>query len=172
MLEGAEAAVSTASGMGAISSAMWTALKAGDHLIASKTLYGCTFAFLNHGISKYGVEVTFVDTTDPENVRAAMKDNTRVVFLETPSNPTLEVADIQAISDLAHENKDCLVIVDNTFCTPYIQRPLEFGADVVIHSGTKFSIGILSAKPCSEVIRKVFHDFYPNNFLKILSLFL
>ena len=141
LLEGAEAAVSTASGMGAISSAMWTALKAGDHIVASKTLYGCTFAFLNHGITRYGVEVSFVDTTDPENVRAAMKENTKVVFLETPANPTLEVADIQAISNIAHENKDCLVMVDNTFCTPYIQRPLEFGADVVIHSGTKFLNG-------------------------------
>lgn len=141
MLEGAEAAVSTASGIGAISSAMWTALKAGDHIVASKTLYGCTYAFLNHGITRFGVEVTFVDTTDPENVRAAMKENTKVVFLETPANPTLEIADIQAISTIAHENNDCLVMVDNTFCTPYIQRPLEFGADVVIHSGTKFLNG-------------------------------
>jgi len=141
MLEGTEAAVSTASGMGAISSAMWTALKAGDHLIASKTLYGCTFAFLNHGITRYGVEVTFVDTTDPQNVREAMKENTKVVFLETPANPTLEIANIQAISTIVHENKDCIVMVDNTFCTPYIQRPLELGADVVIHSGTKFLNG-------------------------------
>lgn len=141
MLEGAEAAVSTASGIGAISSAMWTALKAGDHIVASKTLYGCTYAFLNHGITRFGVEVTFVDTTDPENVRAALKENTKVVFLETPANPTLEIADIQAISTIAHENNDCLVMVDNTFCTPYIQRPLEFGADVVIHSGTKFLNG-------------------------------
>jgi len=141
MLEGAEAAVSTASGMGAISSAMWTALKAGDHLVASKTLYGCTFAFLNHGITRFGIEVTFVDTTNPQNVRAAMKENTKVVFLETPANPTLEIADIREIANIAHENKECLVMVDNTFCTPYIQRPLEFGADVIIHSGTKFLNG-------------------------------
>jgi methionine-gamma-lyase len=141
MLEGAEAAVSTASGIGAVSSAFWTALKAGDHVVSAKTLYGCTFAFLNHGISRYGVEVTFVDTTDPENVRKAMRPNTKVVYLETPANPTLEVADIKAISEIAHEKEDCIVMVDNTFCSPYIQRPLELGADVVIHSGTKFLNG-------------------------------
>lgn len=141
MLEGAEASVSTASGIGAVSSAFWTALKSGDHVVSAKTLYGCTFAYLNHGISRYGVEVTFVDTTDPENVRKAMRPNTKVVYLETPANPTLEVADIKAISDIAHEKEDCIVMVDNTFCSPYIQRPLELGADVVIHSGTKFLNG-------------------------------
>lgn len=141
MLEGAEAAISTASGIGAVASAFWTVLKAGDHVVAAKTLYGCTYAYLNHGISRYGVEVTFVDTTNLEEVRQAMRDNTKVVYLETPANPNLEVADIEAISKIAHQNKDCIVMVDNTFCTPYIQRPLEFGADVVIHSGTKFLNG-------------------------------
>lgn len=141
MLEGAEAAISTASGIGAVASAFWTVLKAGDHVVAAKTLYGCTYAYLNHGISRYGVEVTFVDTTNLEEVRRAMRENTKVVYLETPANPNLEVADIEAISKIAHQNKDCIVMVDNTFCTPYIQRPLEFGADVVIHSGTKFLNG-------------------------------
>ncbi|WP_346846451.1 MULTISPECIES: methionine gamma-lyase [unclassified Clostridium] len=141
MLEGAEAAISTASGIGAVASAFWTVLKAGDHVVAAKTLYGCTYAYLNHGISRYGVEVTFVDTTNLEEVRQAMRENTKVVYLETPANPNLEVADIEAISEIAHQNKDCIVMVDNTFCTPYIQRPLEFGADVVIHSGTKFLNG-------------------------------
>ncbi|MBE6058850.1 MAG: methionine gamma-lyase [Clostridium sulfidigenes] len=141
MLEGAEAAISTASGIGAVASAFWTVLKAGDHVVAAKTLYGCTYAYLNHGISRYGVEVTFVDTTNLEEVRQAMRENTKIVYLETPANPNLEVADIEAISTIAHQNKDCIVMVDNTFCTPYIQRPLEFGADVVIHSGTKFLNG-------------------------------
>ncbi len=141
MLEGAEAAISTASGIGAVASAFWTVLKAGDHVVAAKTLYGCTYAYLNHGISRYGVEVTFVDTTNLEEVRQAMRENTKVVYLETPANLNLEVADIEAISKIAHQNKDCIVMVDNTFCTPYIQRPLEFGADVVIHSGTKFLNG-------------------------------
>jgi len=141
MLEGAEAAISTASGIGAVASAFWTALKAGDHVVAAKTLYGCTYAYLNHGISRYGVEVTFVDATNLEEVSQAMRENTKVVYLETPANPNLEIVDIEAISKIAHESKDCIVMVDNTFCTPYIQRPLEFGADVVIHSGTKFLNG-------------------------------
>lgn len=141
MLEGAEAAISTASGIGAVASAFWTVLKSGDHVVAAKTLYGCTYAYLNHGITRYGVEVTFVDTTNIEEVRQAMRENTKVVYLETPANPNLDVADIEAISKIAHENKECIVMVDNTFCTPYIQRPLEFGADVVIHSGTKFLNG-------------------------------
>jgi methionine-gamma-lyase len=141
LLEGAEAAVSTGSGMGAITSALWTALKAGDHLIATDTLYGCTFSYLNHGLTRFGVEVTFVDATDPENVRKAMKDNTKVVYLESPVNPTLEIIDIEAISKIAHEKEGCIVVVDNTFCTPYIQRPIELGADVVVHSATKFLNG-------------------------------
>lgn len=141
LLEGAEACMSMGSGMGAISSALWTALKAGDHVVAADTLYGCTFALLSHGMPRYGVEVTFVDTKDPQNVKNAMKPNTKVVYLETPANPTLDVADIQAISDIAHENEGCLVMVDNTFCTPYIQRPIELGADVVVHSATKYLNG-------------------------------
>ncbi|WP_270641878.1 methionine gamma-lyase [Paraclostridium sordellii] len=141
LLEGAEACMSTASGIGAISSALWTALKAGDHVVASKTLYGCTFALLNHGLTRYGVEVTFVDATNLDEIKAAMKENTRVVYLETPANPDLKLIDIEAVSKIAHENKDCIVMVDNTFCTPYIQRPLEWGADVVVHSATKYLNG-------------------------------
>lgn len=141
MLEGAEAAVSTGSGMGAVSSAFWTILNSGDHVIAARTLYGCTFAYLNHGLTRYGVEVTFVDTTNPENIRSAMRENTKIVYLETPDNPTLQITDIEAIAKIAHEKKGCMVLVDNTFCTPYIQRPIELGADVVIHSGTKFLNG-------------------------------
>jgi methionine-gamma-lyase len=141
LLEGAEAAMSQASGMGAITSALWTALAAGDHVVAATTLYGCTFAFLNHGISRYGVEVTFVDMRDPENVRHAMRPNTKVVYLESPANPTMDIADIAAISQIAHENPDCLVFVDNTYCTPYLQRPIELGADVVLHSATKYLNG-------------------------------
>ncbi len=141
ILEGAEAAAATGSGMGAVSAAMWSALKAGDHLIASETLYGCTFAFLNHGLTSFGVDVTFVDPGDPESIRKAMRKNTRVVYLETPANPTLKITDIGVIAKIAHENENCMVIVDNTFCTPYIQRPIELGADAVIHSATKFLNG-------------------------------
>ncbi|MCY6485951.1 methionine gamma-lyase, partial [Clostridium aestuarii] len=141
LLEGAEAAVATASGIGAISSSLWTALKAGDHVVASDTLYGCTFALLNHGLTKFGIEVTFVDITNLEEVKNAIKPNTRVVYLETPANPTLKITDIEAVAKMAHEVKDCLVFVDNTFNTPYIQKPLDFGADVVLHSGTKYLNG-------------------------------
>ncbi|CEQ28043.1 methionine gamma-lyase [Paraclostridium sordellii] len=141
LLEGAEACMSTASGIGAISSALWTALKAGDHVVASKTLYGCTFALLNHGLTRYGVEVTFVDATNLDEIKAAMKENTRVVYLETPANPDLKLIDIESVSKIAHEKKDCIVMVDNTFCTPYIQRPLEWGTDVVVHSATKYLNG-------------------------------
>lgn len=141
LLEGAEAGAATASGIGAISSAFWTALKAGDHVVASDTLYGCTFALLNHGLTRFGIDVTFVDITNLEEVKKAIRPNTRVVYLETPANPTLKITDIEAVAKMAHEVKDCLVFVDNTFNTPYIQRPLDFGADVVLHSGTKYLNG-------------------------------
>ncbi|MEW9121332.1 MAG: methionine gamma-lyase [Thermotaleaceae bacterium] len=140
-LENAEAAVSVASGIGAITSVLWTAVKAGDHIVAAKTLYGCTFAFLSHGLTRFGVEVTFVDTTDPENVRKAMRGNTKVVYLESPANPNMVMSDIEVISRIAHEVEGCIVVVDNTYCTPYLQRPLDLGADVVVHSATKYLNG-------------------------------
>lgn len=140
-LENAEAAIITSSGMGAISSVIWTLTSQGDHIIAPETLYGGTFALLTHGISKYGVEVTFVDTRNPENVRKAMKDNTRIVYLETPANPNMVICDIEEISKIAHENEKCHVMVDNTYCTPYIQRPIDYGADIVVHSATKYLNG-------------------------------
>jgi methionine-gamma-lyase len=142
LLEGGEAAVATGSGMGAISSALWTALKAGDHIVASDTLYGCTFALLNHGLTRFGVDVTFVNASNLEAVREALRPNTKVVYLETPANPTLKINDIRKISNIAHQNNsDCLVFVDNTFCTPCLQRPLALGADVVVHSATKYLNG-------------------------------
>ena len=141
ILENGEVAVSFASGIGAITGVFWAAVKAGDHIVAAKTLYGCTFDFLSHGLTRYGVEVTFVDTSDPENVRKAMKENTKVVYLETPANPNMLISDIEAISKIAHEKEDCMVIVDNTYCSPNIQRPLELGADVVVHSATKYLNG-------------------------------
>ena len=140
-LENAEAAISTASGIGAITSVLWVAVSAGDHIVAAKTLYGCTYAFLNHGISRFGVEVSFVDTTDPEEVRKAMRENTKVVYLETPANPNMTITDIEAISKIAHEVEGCIVVVDNTYCSPYLQRPIDLGADVVVHSATKYLNG-------------------------------
>ena len=141
-LEGGEAALGTAAGMGAISSALWTSVVAGDEIIASDTLYGCTFALLNHGMTKFGVSVKFVDMAKLENVKAAMSPKTKVVYLETPCNPTLKVVDIEEVAKIAHSyNKDIRVIVDNTFASPYLQQPLKLGADVVVHSATKYING-------------------------------
>ena len=140
-LEEGETAVATSSGMGAISSTLWTVLKAGDHVVTDKTLYGCTFALMNHGLTKFGVEVTFVDTSNLDEVKKAMKENTRVVYLETPANPNLKIVDLEALSKLAHTNPNTLVIVDNTFATPYMQKPLKLGADIVVHSVTKYING-------------------------------
>ncbi len=141
-LEGAEAAAAASSGMGAVSACLWTVAAAGKHIVADKTLYGCTFAFLNHGMRRYGVEVDFVDTSNLEEVKAALKENTVAVYLETPANPSLKIADIKAVAELVHGyNKDIKVICDNTFATPYLTKPLSLGADVVIHSATKYLNG-------------------------------
>ena len=141
-LEGGEAALATASGMGAISSALWSSVEGGDEIVASDTLYGCTFALLNHGMTKFGVSVKFVDFADLAAVKAALTEKTKVVYLETPCNPTLKVVDIAEVAKIAHEyNKNIRVIVDNTFCSPYIQQPLSLGADVVVHSATKYING-------------------------------
>ncbi len=141
MLEGTEDCVGCASGIGAITSAMWVCLKAGDHVVAGKTLYGCTFAYMEHGLSRYGIEVSFVDMRDPENVRKAMRPNTKVVYIETPANPNMYLTDIEAVAKIAHEQEGVTVMVDNTFATPFITRPIELGADVVVHSATKYLNG-------------------------------
>lgn len=141
LLEHGEMAAATSSGMGAISSTLWTLLKAGDHVLADKTLYGCTFALLSHGLTKFGVEVDFIDTADLEMVKEKLKPNTRVVYLETPANPNLKITDIAEIAKIAHTNEYTKVVVDNTFATPYNQNPLLLGADVVVHSATKYING-------------------------------
>ena len=141
VLEEGEAGVAMSSGMGAISSTLWTVLKAGDHVVTDKTLYGCTFALMNHGLTRFGVEVTFVDTSNLDEVKNAMKENTRVVYLETPANPNLKIVDLEGVCKVAHTNPNTLVIVDNTFATPYMQKPLKLGVDVVVHSATKYLNG-------------------------------
>lgn len=138
-LEDGEAALATASGMGAISATFWTLLSAGDHIVADKTLYGCTFALLEHGLTKFGVTVSYVDCCDVKAVEAALTAQTRLVYFESPVNPTLRVMDIAAISEKVHAyNAEIKVIVDNTYCTPALQRPLTLGADLVVHSATKY----------------------------------
>lgn len=160
-LECGEACVATASGMGAISSTLWTIAGAGKHIIADGTLYGCTFALLNHGLTRYGVEVDFIDTSDLEAVKAHLKENTVAVYLETPANPNLKITDIAAIAEIAHGyNPAIKVVCDNTFASPALQNPLTLGADVVVHSATKYLNGhgdviagfvVSSAEFCSEV---------------------
>lgn len=141
-LEHGEACAAASSGMGAISACLWTIAGAGKHIIADETLYGCTFALLSHGLTRYGVEVTFVDTADIRNVEKNLRPNTVAVYLETPANPTLKITDIELISKTAHAyNPEIKVVCDNTFASPYLQRPIELGADVVVHSATKYLNG-------------------------------
>ncbi|WP_304509616.1 methionine gamma-lyase [Anaerotignum sp.] len=141
-LENGEACVATSSGIGAISSCLWSIAAAGKHILADETLYGCTFALLQHGMTRYGVEVTFIDTSDLEAVKKNLKENTVCVYLETPANPNLKISDITEISKIVHSyNSGIKVVCDNTFASPYLQRPLELGADVVVHSATKYLNG-------------------------------
>ncbi len=141
-LENGEAALAAASGMGAISAALWTSVVAGDEILASDTLYGCTFSLLCHGMTRFGVDTKFIDMVNLENFQEHLTPKTKVVYFETPCNPTLKILDIQAIAEAAHKyNPSIRVIVDNTFCSPYLQRPLELGADVVVHSATKYING-------------------------------
>ncbi|KPB01538.1 methionine gamma-lyase [Ahrensia marina] len=139
-LEGAEAGLSTASGMGAITSTLWSFLEAGDEIIIDKTLYGCTFAFMTHGLPRFGVNVKLVDMTTPANLTEAISDKTKLVYFETPANPNNRLVDIAAISEIAHR-ASAKVVVDNTYATPVITRPIEHGADIVLHSATKFLSG-------------------------------
>lgn len=136
-LEGAEAAVAMASGMGAITSVLWSFLQAGDELITDKTLYGCTFSFFQHGLSRFGVTVTHVDLTNPLALETAISDKTKIVYFETPANPNMRLVDIQAISAIARRH-GAKTIVDNTYATPVQTRPLAHGADIVVHSATKY----------------------------------
>ncbi len=139
-MEGMEDAAATATGMAAVSAALLTNLQAGDHMISSKAVYGCSFALMNHMLKKFGIDVTFVDMTEPENINAAVQENTKLVFLETPINPNLVVLDLEKICAIAKKHQ-LLSIVDNTFLTPVLQQPAKFGADIVIHSATKYLNG-------------------------------
>jgi len=136
-LEGAEAGLALASGMGAITSTFWTLLSAGDEVIMDKTLYGCTFAFMRDGLTRFGVKVTAVDLSDPANLEPAISQKTRIVYFETPANPNMRLVDITAVAEIAHR-AGALVVVDNTYASPFLTRPIEFGADLVIHSATKY----------------------------------
>ena len=139
-LEGAEAAVGTASGMAAILSTCMALLQSGDHIVCSRSVFGTTTMLFNKFLKKFGVTTTFVSPTDYQAWEAAFTPQTKLVFVETPSNPLCDVVDIQRLADMTHE-KGALLVVDNCFCTPALQRPLEFGADLVVHSATKYIDG-------------------------------
>lgn len=136
-LEGGEAALAAASGMGGISTAILTLAAAGEHIVAPQTVYGGTHHLMATELPRLGVEVTFVDATDAENVQEAVRKNTRVLYIETPGNPNLNLVDISAMVEIAKVH-GLKTVADNTFATPFLQRPLEIGVDVVVHSATKY----------------------------------
>lgn len=139
-LEGSQSCVATSSGMAAIMSTCLGLLKTGDHIVSSRAIFGSTVVLFNNFMARFGVQTTYVDLTDLSAWEAAIQKNTRILFLETPSNPLVEIADIAELADLAHQH-DCLLVVDNCLCTPALQKPLALGADVVIHSATKYIDG-------------------------------
>ena len=139
-LEGGESCVATSSGMAAILATFMTFLKSGDHVVSSRSIFGTTTVLLNNYLAKFGVDVTYVPLTDVSAWETALRPTTRLLFLETPSNPLTEIADISALAQLAQQN-GCLLVVDNCFCTPALQKPLALGAHIVIHSATKYLDG-------------------------------
>lgn len=136
-LEQGAGAVVFGSGMGAVTATLWSLLEPGDEIVADLTLYGCTFSFLHHGLARFGVQVRHADLTDPAALATAIGPRTRVVYLETPANPNMRLVDIAAVAAAAHA-QGAKVVVDNTYCTPYLQQPLVLGADVSLHSMTKY----------------------------------
>jgi O-succinylhomoserine sulfhydrylase len=139
-LEGGERCIATSAGMAAILTTCLGLLKAGDHIVASRSIFGTTVTLFNGILGRFGVETTFVNLTDFSQWEAAITPKTKLLFLETPSNPLTEIADIKQLAELAHANQ-CLLVVDNCFCTPVLQQPLALGADIIIHSATKYLDG-------------------------------
>lgn len=151
-LESCQAALALSSGMGAIATVFWTLLKQGDHIIADKTLYGCTHALLQHQLAKYGIETSFVDFNEKNALASAVKENTKAIYFETPANPNLKVIDIAKVAAFGKKNK-ITTIIDNTVATPYLTRPKELGIDIIVHSATKYLNGhgdIISGIICGD----------------------
>ena len=154
-LEGAEGCIATASGMAAILSTVMALMKSGEHIVASRSIFGATQQLFGNILPRFGVETSFVDQGGIEAFRAAMRPDTRLVFIETPSNPLTEVFDIAALAEVAHAG-GALLVVDNCFCTPALQRPLQLGADLIIHSATKYLDGqgrVLGGAVCGSAAR-------------------
>ena len=173
LLENGEAGIATGTGMAAIQAALLTFLSAGDHLVTSRSLFGTTLGFIQNHVTRFGIEVTLVPQTDPDAWRAAMKPNTKMLFVETPSNPLNEIADIAALADIAHSN-GALLTVDNCFCSPALQQPLKFGADLSVQSATKAIDGhgrVMGGVVCgrAELMEKV--AMYTNSAGLLLSPF-
>lgn len=139
-LEGGESCIATGSGMAAILATCMALLKSGDHIVSANAVFGTTVSLFNQYLGKFGITTTYVPLSNIDAWAAAIRPETRLFFLETPSNPLMELADIRALADLAHAH-DCLLVVDNCFCTPALQQPFRLGADLVIHSGTKYLDG-------------------------------
>jgi methionine-gamma-lyase len=137
LLETTEAGLILSSGLAAIFNVVITLVKSGEHMISDDTIYGGTFALLKNIVPRSGIEVTFIDTSNPDRVAGAIKENTKLIFTETPANPTLKIIDIEKCAEVAH-NKNIPLCVDNTFATPYLQKPIKHGADIVVHSATKY----------------------------------
>jgi O-succinylhomoserine sulfhydrylase len=159
-MEGAEAAVATATGMSAILLLVMGLLKAGDHVVCSRSVFGSTVSLFAKEFGKFGVETSFVSQTDLAEWRAAMRPSTKLLFAETPTNPLTDVCDITALADIAH-GAGALLTVDNTFCSPALQRPLSLGADLVMHAGTKFLDGqgrVMAGALCGA--RSLIHDVF------------
>ncbi len=159
-LEGAEACIATASGMAAITAMIMANLSAGDHIVASKSLFGSSIQLLGTILPRFGIETTFVSLSDPAEWAAAIRPNTRLMFCETPSNPLTEIGDIAALASIA-KKQGVLLAVDNCFCTPVLQKPMALGADIVVHSATKYLDGqgrVLGGAICANkaIIEKVF----------------
>jgi methionine-gamma-lyase len=139
-LEKGYGAIATSSGMGAVATLYMTLLSQGTHIVGTASVYGPSRGLIEKHFTRFGVEYTYLDTSKPDQVRCALRPNTRLVYIETPANPAMIVTDIRAVAGIAHE-RGCLVAVDNTFASPYLQRPLELGADISLHSVTKFING-------------------------------
>lgn len=159
-LEGAEDCIATASGMAAITAMIMANLSSGDHIVASKSLFGSSIQLLGNILPRFGIETTFVSLADPAAWAAAMRPNTRLLFCETPSNPLTEIGDIAALSVIAKKH-NVLLAVDNCFCTPVLQKPMSLGADIVVHSATKYLDGqgrVLGGAVCANkaIIEKIF----------------
>ncbi len=162
-LENGFGGIATSSGMGAVSSVYFTFLEKGAHIVSTASVYGPSRGILEQDFSRFGVEADFVDTSNPDAVRKAIKENTKILYIETPSNPTIEIADLEEMVKIAKEH-NLITVVDNTFSSPYLQQPLEFGVDVVLHSITKFINGhadivggVIVAKT-EELYKKIRHS--------------